>query len=91
MDRQQVNEMLGLTEDDLDREASEYENATWNQKSFGKASPGRPRLYDEDMETVTLRMPRSKILAVEAVAERLGQTRSQFMRDAIDEHILEVG
>lgn len=91
MDRQQLNKMFGVTEEDLDDQAKEYEDETWNDGSFGAASPGRPRLYDEDMETVTFRLPRSKIRAVEAAAKKLGLSKSQFMREAIDERILEVG
>ena len=91
MTRDEMNAMLGVTEEELDKEAAEYEDATWNPASFGKPTPGRPRLYDEDMETVTLRLPRSRILAIEAAATKLGESRSQFMRDAIDQRLLLVG
>lgn len=83
--------MFGVTEDDLNKEAAEYEDGSWNPESFGKPTPGRPRLYDEDMETVTLRLPRSRIAAIEAAASKLGESRSQFMRDAIDQRLLMVG
>jgi transposase len=90
MNRDEIGALFGVTEESLDTEAREYEDEAWNPASFGKPSPGRPRVYDEDMETVTLRMPHSRILAVEAAASRLGETRSQFMRDAIDQRLLQV-
>lgn len=91
MNREEINEMFGVTDDQLEMEAREYETETWDPASMGRPFVGRPRLYDEDMETVTLRMPHSRILAVEEAARKLGQSRSEFMRGAIDERLLQVG
>jgi len=91
MERDELNMMFGVTEDQLTAEAAEYEDGLWDESSFGQPTPGRPRLYDEDMQTVTLRLPRSRIVAVEEAASRLGQTRSQFMREAIDARLVIVG
>lgn len=46
-----------LSDADFDAMAVEYEAGTWTEP-VGKASPGRPKLYEEDMETVSFRLPR---------------------------------
>jgi hypothetical protein len=51
MNRDEINALFGVTENDLDIEAREYEEETWKPVLFGIPSPGRPRAYDEDMET----------------------------------------
>ena len=75
-----------LTDDMLDSMAREYEEGTWS--GHGEISPGRPRLYDEDMETVSFRLPRSRIEAIEALAKRTGESKSAFFREAIDQALL---
>lgn len=52
---------------------------------------GRPRVYDEDMETVSFRLPKSRIFAIGAVAESRGESRSEFIREAIDAALLACG
>ena len=66
--------------------AEEYEEGSWS--GAGPTSPGRPRIYDEDMETVSFRLPKSRIAAIEAFTKRSGQSKSQFFRDAIDRALL---
>ena len=68
-----------LSDADFDAMAVEYEAGTWTEP-VGKASPGRPKLYEEDMETVSFRLPRSRVDAVEAAAKRRGISKSEFYR-----------
>lgn len=75
-----------ITDAMLDAMAEEYENGSWS--GHGKVALGRPRIYDEDMETVSFRIPKSRIAAVEAVAKRRGETKSEFFREAIDMALL---
>ena len=76
-----------LSDADFDAMAVEYEAGTWTEP-VGKASPGRPMLYEEDMETVSFRLPRSRVDAVEAAAKRRGISKSEFYRRAIDRELL---
>lgn len=71
-----------LTDGQLDEMAKEYENGTW--EGHDEVTLGRPRLYDEDMETVSFRIPRSRIAAVEDASRRCGITKSEFFRQAIE-------
>ncbi len=78
-----------LTDGMLDELAEEYENGAW--EGHGKVSPGRPRIYDEDMETVSFRLPKSRIFAIGAVAKSRGESKSEFIREAIDAALLAQG
>lgn len=75
-----------LSNGDLDAMAEEYEQGTWS--GVAQVSPGRPRIYDEDMATVSFRLPKSRIEAIEEAARRNGISKSQFFRDAIDRALL---
>ena len=76
-----------LTDEMLDKRAEEYEDGTWS--GHGEVAMGRPRLYDEDMGTVSFRLPCSRSRAVEAAAKRQGESKSDFFRRAIDRELLE--
>ena len=76
-----------LTDEMLDKRAEEYEDGTWS--GHGEVAMGRPRLYDEDMGTVSFRLPCSRIRAVEAAAKRQGESKSDFFRRSIDRELLE--
>ena len=76
-----------LTDEMLDKRAEEYEDGTWS--GHGEVAMGRPRLYDEDMGTVSFRLPCSRFRAVEAAAKRQGESKSDFFRRAIDRELLE--
>lgn len=75
-----------LTDELLDAMAQEYEEGTWS--GHGEITPGRPRMYDEDMETVSFRLPKSRVAAIEAVAKRRGESKSEFFRQAVDQALL---
>lgn len=75
-----------LTDELLDDMAAEYENGGWS--GVGKVSAGRPRSFGEEMETVSFRVPKSRIAALERIASSRGETKSELFRDAIDRMLL---
>lgn len=75
-----------LTDAMFDKMAQEYEEGTW-EGDPDATTPGRPKLYDEDMETVSFRLPESRQSAVEAVTRRLGISKSEFFRNAVDHEL----
>ena len=75
-----------LTDELLDALANEYEDGTW--EGAGSVTRGRPRLCDEDMETISVRIPKSKIVEIDIVSKRSGESRSDFIRNAIDHALL---
>ncbi len=74
-----------LSDDQLETMAEEYENGAW--KGCGEVTLGRPRLYDEDMETVSFRIPHSYIAAIDDASCKRGITKSEFYRQAIENEL----
>lgn len=48
------------------------------------APPGRPSLYDEELVTVAFKIPRSFREKLDKQAASKNETRSQFMREALE-------
>lgn len=45
--------------------------------------PGRPRIIDEDQDTLRVRVSTALIERIDAEAEECGATRSEVVRDAL--------
>lgn len=74
-----------ITEELLDEWADAYERGEW---SDGKTLIlGRPRLADEEVRPVTFKLPLSKIAALDLKASQRGGTRSEALREAVDEYL----
>lgn len=82
MSAEDINRMLGKTEEELERECEEYENDTW-EGGLGPIFPGRPRLYDEELEAITVKLPTSWVGAIDARAKARGRNRSQILRELV--------
>jgi hypothetical protein len=89
MDRKRLNELFGVTDEQLDTEAKEYEDGTWDAP-MGKTIRGRPSIANEEIRLITVRLPLSKVLALEKRAVDMGGTRSQALREAVDEYLASV-
>ncbi|HIY82590.1 toxin-antitoxin system antitoxin subunit [Rubneribacter sp.] len=76
---------MEMTNNDFDAMAKEYEDGTW--EGCGEPTMGRPKLYDEDLETVSFRLARSRIAAVDAATRRAGISKSEFYRRAVDREL----
>ena len=83
MDREELNRLLGVTEEELDRRAEEYENDTWDASHLGKVIMGRPSIANEEVRPVTIRLPISQIAAIDKLAESKETTRSAEIRSAV--------
>lgn len=84
MDREMLNELLLMTEEEMDANAEEYERDRWDASQLGKVTAGRPLLYDEPMRSVSFKEPVSKIGAIDRRAASLSMSRSDYIRDLID-------
>jgi hypothetical protein len=87
MNREELNTMFGINDKQLDNETESYEDGTWTG-SLGPVIQGRPRLYNEDLETISFKLPKSRVRALDATAKRNGESRSQFLRQAVDDALL---
>ena len=74
-----------VTAEKLDEWAGEFEKGVWPE---GKTVIlGRPRLATEEVQSVTVKLPRSKVIALEEKAARMGVNRSEALREAVDEFL----
>lgn len=53
----ELRKKFGVTGERLDAWADEYESADWSHMRFGKAINGRPRISDDLLDSVTVRIP----------------------------------
>ncbi|MFT9007954.1 MAG: hypothetical protein ABF489_00435 [Bifidobacterium sp.] len=84
MRREEINKLFGVTDRQLDTMAEEYENGTW-KGHVGTIRPGRPRVFDEELETISFRIPKSRVQEIDRSAKEHGESRSQFLRRTIDQ------
>jgi len=50
-----------------------------------KTHAGRPKLYeDNELKTISFRLPVSQLVAIESAVKRSGESRSDFLREAVD-------
>jgi hypothetical protein len=89
MNKKKLNDLFGVTDKQLDVEAKEYEDGTWDAP-MGKTIMGRPSIANEEIRLITVRLPLSKVLALEKRAAVMGETRSQVLREAVDEYLTSV-
>ena len=65
MDREKMNELLGLTEKEQDKIAADFESDAWDSSDLGKVIMGRPRIANEEIKAITVRLPISQIAALD--------------------------
>jgi len=88
MSQDKLYEKFGVNPEYLEASAAEYENPSWEKMQFGKITQGRPRVSDEPLRTVTVKVPESRIFAIKSAAEKRGVSRSAFLRQAIDNELI---
>lgn len=64
MDREQLNALIGLTEDEMDAIGREYESDAWDAAALGVPRPGRPALHGSSMRSVTFKEDEPTIAAM---------------------------
>lgn len=84
MNREEMNALIGLTEEDMDAVGREYEADAWQASALGTPRPGRPSLYDVPMRSVTFKESASTVAAMDSRAASLHMTRSDYIRRLIE-------
>jgi hypothetical protein len=74
---------VAVTDEMFDKMAAEYESGTW-EGGVGRIVMGRPRLSDEDTQTISFKLTKSRVAAIDRITEKSGETRSEFLRNAVD-------
>lgn len=73
-----------LTDELLDEWAEACERGEY-PGTPGEIVVGRPRISAEDLATITFKLPKSQVAALDETAKRAGETRSQFLRSLVNE------
>lgn len=72
----------------LDKWADGFESGSWPK---GRTVVlGRPRLSDEELVTVSFKLPRSGLQLIDGWAREHGENRSEFIRDAVYDRLSEL-
>ena len=92
VDKKELIEKYGMTSEELaelEHDAKQYESGNWPE---GKVTiMGRPPLYDGDeLENVTFRIRKSRLKALERATRQVGKSRSEFLRDAVEDALAKV-
>jgi predicted DNA binding CopG/RHH family protein len=90
MNDKKLHERFGVTAEQLDEWAAEYESESWDGMSFGEIVKGRPKICDEELKTITVKVPASRLAAIQNAASKSGMSRSEFLRQAIDNELMAV-
>jgi len=77
-----------ITDDMFDKMADRHLSGDWSKAKKGKVVLGRPSIAEEEVKSVVFRLPVSKIATIDARAAEQGETRSQFIRNAVDVALL---
>ena len=78
---------ITMTDEMIEKLAEEWENDTWSGH-LDKVVMGRPRISEEDLVNVTFRIPKSRLTSIERIANENGETRSEFLRNAVDRALI---
>ncbi len=73
-----------VTDDFLDELTERHTSGDWGKAKLGNVVIGRPSIANEEVKPVVLRLPVSTIAAIDAYSAEIGETRSQFLRNAVD-------
>ena len=84
MNRNEINERFGVTEEQLDEWAEACERGEYPGKPTGEIIVGRPLMFGEEMKPVTFKETTTKIAAMNARAADLDLSRSDYLRMLVD-------
>ena len=78
-----------ITDEMFEKLATAYESGDWPGTATGEIVMGRPRIAEEESRTVTFRLPVSKIIALDKMAEAHDTTRSVALREAVEGYLMQ--
>ena len=81
MKTEELEQKFGVSKEELDKLAEPYEGGNWPE---GRTILlGRPRISDEELVSVTIKLPKSQLEAIDNGANREGKSRSAYMRNLL--------
>jgi hypothetical protein len=80
-------ELFGTTLGDVEKEVSALEAGDLSAYDFDGVMVGRP-MEEDPLDTIVVKVPHSRVVAIRRITKEGGGTRSDFVRDAIDEKLI---
>lgn len=80
---------MGMTMQEVDAIADACESGDYGAWDSSKVSYSSP--FDEEMTTISVRIPKSRVEAMKRATKDSGVSRSEFVRRAIDQELLAMG
>lgn len=87
MNEAQINKKFGVTGDEIESWAKEYESSDWSNMEFGKPMSGRPRIFEEPMERISVTLPHGAIVAMKEYCDTQDISRSELVRRAVSREL----
>ena len=87
MNDTELCELFGTSVETIEREVAAVESGDLSAFDFGRVMLGRPMTHDK-MESISLKVPHSRVVAIERAAKEQSITRSEFLRRAIDHELI---
>ncbi len=87
MNDKQLAGEFGLSLDDVERIVAKVESGDLSDFDDSRIIEGRP-LEPEPLVTISLKIPRSRVTAVNRIAQEAGMSRSEFVRRAIENELI---
>ncbi len=84
---EELRRKFGMTGEQLDAWANEYESDDWSHMRFGEVIVGRPRVSGEPLDSITVKVPHSRVVAMKRIQQETGITKSDFVRQTIDHEL----
>jgi hypothetical protein len=72
-----------LTDAEMNKIAEMFERREW-PKGKTEIVRGRPLLFDEELQSVTFKVPVRKVIAMDQKAATLDMSRSDYLRSLLD-------
>ena len=81
MDTKGLEKKFDVTGEELDKLAEQYESGNWPEGHT--VLLGRPRITDEELVSVTIKLPKTQLEAIDKTAKQEGKSRSAYMRNLL--------
>lgn len=87
MNKAKLNKKFDVSDAEIESWAKEYESDDWSGMKFGKAISGRPRIYEEPMERISVTLPHESIVAMKEYCSAQNISRSELVRRAVSREL----
>ena len=90
MNEAELNKKFSISNAEIENWAKDYESSNWSGMEFGKPIYGRPRIFEEPMERISVTLPHGAIVAMKEYCDEKDISRSELVRRAVSRELANV-